>query len=295
MSVPLRFAFATSLDPSTGPFADLLLALERSGLRGVKPVFTDDYRGLFEAMMLGRADVAWCPPLVALDLERMDATNAIAAVTHKGRTHRHTALLAHPSSEIRRLTDLARARIGWVSRESATGYVAAREYLASSGVDLAFESEVFFDTHALLGRALRGGRVDVIATHAEVEGGAVQLPHELRFARVLGAKGPIPNDVVVAARGLGPERIRAVKEALFATRLPTHGSLAKMMLASGFAALPKNHFRSLAYSAERSCSEQSFASSSARNASRISSRRSSTELASVTTSNDALRSSDAFA
>jgi ABC-type phosphate/phosphonate transport system substrate-binding protein len=248
----LHFAVATTLEAGARPVADLLAALGRCGLRNVQPVFARDYRGLFHAVSSGRAEFAWCPPLVALELEHADAGNAIAAVLRKGRDHYYTTVLAHPDAEFRHLSDLTRARAGWVSKASASGYVVPRAYLAAAGVALAFQSEQFFETHARLARALNDRTVDFVATYADMEDGIVRPHPDLRFARVLGGAGPIPGDVVVATRGLPPDRVRQVKNALFEAKLSSRGPLAKMMHASGFGELPNGHFKPLAKWTERS-------------------------------------------
>jgi ABC-type phosphate/phosphonate transport system substrate-binding protein len=247
----IRFAIATTLKVGARAVADLLSVLGRHGFRDVQPVFAGDYAGLFEEMKSGRAQLAWCPPLVALELERADVANAVATVLRKGRDHYYTALVAHPDSRVGHLADVGRARVGWVSRTSASGYIVARHYIASTGVALKFGSEQFFETHVRASRALVDEKVDVIATYADVENGAVRVHPDLTFARVLGAAGPIPGDVVVTARGLPPERVRAFKHALFAAELAPRGPLAKMMHATGFGPLPKGHFLPLAQWMER--------------------------------------------
>jgi ABC-type phosphate/phosphonate transport system substrate-binding protein len=203
--VPLRFGLPPGgpLDPSL--FRDVAdLVRDGAGL-WLELVPLPSYAALADAIERGTCDAAWAPPLVALSLQASHAARTVAAVQRDGRTWYHAALVAEQAGWITRLRDLAHARVGWVARESAAGYVVPRLHVESMGVVPAgFGDEVFLGSHAAAAAALGAGEVDVIATHARVDEARRVVPRDVGFpVRVLSAAGPIPADVVVARLDLG--------------------------------------------------------------------------------------------
>ncbi len=201
-TAPLRFA----LPPTTGAESRAVAALvdDLAAMAGaqVHLVRVPTYASLFDAVDWGACDAAWAPPLVALDLESARSARTIAAIDRGFGTAYHSALVTRRDGGVTSLGDLGRARVGWVAKQSAAGYVVPRLHLASLGFDLSacFGDERFFASHAGAARALAAGTVDVIATYATFDpaAGRVTPPDLGCAARVLAAAGPIPSDVVVA-------------------------------------------------------------------------------------------------
>ncbi len=239
----LRFAVATTPDLGAAAFDELHATLSERGLH-IEPVFVPNYVALFETIHLHAADAAWCPPLVARDLVRVAAADPVATVLRGGLDHYYSAIVTREDGPVRRLHDLESARVGWVSRLSAAGYVVPRDFLRSFGVDLGGLDETFFHTHGRAMRALLDGAVDVIATYASSESGTFRLSPALEDARILGVAGRIPGDVVVGSRSLGP-RARDLGSALRFARIARSGPLAALMNAFGFGWVPADHLRSL--------------------------------------------------
>lgn len=142
--------------------------------------------------------VVWAPSLVARDLIEARVASPIAVVVRPvvGPPSPHASILAgRPAIET--LADIAGARVGWVSRLSATGYRVPRLYLESFGLDLGrlFASERFYGSHGAVARALLDGEIDVAATHS----GRLREAIEGGTARALTSIGPIPGDVILAS------------------------------------------------------------------------------------------------
>jgi ABC-type phosphate/phosphonate transport system substrate-binding protein len=233
-------------------FAELAEIFQRVGFDDVLPVFADDYGALHDTLHLHTADVAWCPPLVARDLIRVAAADPIATIVRRGSDHYYSALVTTHGSRIRRVTDAPLARMGWVSQMSAAGYVVARDYLASCGVPLRFREERFYSTHAQLAQALLEDQVDLIATYAALREGTLVLNPTLSEARLIGAAGPIPSDVVVASRGLPRQVVLLVRDALLTAQVSPTGPLATMLNAASFAPASASHLEPLSRWVERS-------------------------------------------
>ena len=247
----LRFAVATTPDLGGDAFDELRTILSAAGGPDVEPVFVPNYVSLFETMHLHVADAGWCPPLVARDLVRVAAADPVATVLRGGNDHYYSAIVARPDSGIRHVSQIVQARVGWVSRMSAAGYVVPRDYLQSLGIELTALDERFFHTHGRLTHALLDGDVDVIGTYASAHDGRFFTSPVLAQARILGVAGQIPGDVIVATRSV----LRAGRElgaALRSAHVSADGPLAALMNASGFGHVPPDHLLSLARWVERS-------------------------------------------
>jgi ABC-type phosphate/phosphonate transport system substrate-binding protein len=160
-----------------------------------------------------RDAIAWAPPLVAHEIlrQRLAAPIAVADAASD-----YAAMLVG-SASVECLADIARQRVGWVSKLSATGYQIPRLYLESFGLDLSslFASERFYGSHEAVARALAAGEIDVAATHS---GRLLDVLRSSR-ARILTSVGPIPADVIVASPGLAGDVREAIALALLSSTL----------------------------------------------------------------------------
>jgi phosphonate transport system substrate-binding protein len=133
-----------------------------------------------------------------------------------------------------------------------------RAALQKAGVRLteAFASETFVRSHAAVARAVLEGKVDVGATCAHVEDGAVRFARTPAAGdtglgagdlRVLFEAGPIPSDVI-AVRGGAPAHVRSVLEAALLRGEPArlHVAARAYVEADAFATPTAEHRRLLA-------------------------------------------------
>jgi len=235
----LRFAVATTPELGGDAFDELRTMLTVADGPDIEPVFVPNYVSLYETVHLHAADAAWCPPLVARDLLRVAAADPVATVLRA-------------ASDVRHISDIESARVGWVSRLSAAGYVVPRDYLQSLGIEVDRLDESFFHTHGRAVEALLDGEVDVIGTYASAHAGKFHTSSALEGARILGVAGQIPGDVIVVTRAIEPRIGRALGSALRHARIASDGALAALMNASGFGYVPPDHLASLARWMERS-------------------------------------------
>jgi phosphonate transport system substrate-binding protein len=176
------------------------------------------YADLLDAMHDGDVDLGWLPPVVAVRAQARGRTLPIALPVRDGASTFFGALFASSGSAIRAANDLAGARVAWVDRQSAAGYLVVRASLRAQGVDLerAFASESFLGSHAAVVDAVIRGAADVGATFAYTEPNAAvkRAGWGRADVRVLGLAGPIPCDVLAASIGVPVALIRAVQRAI---------------------------------------------------------------------------------
>lgn len=190
-------------------FVDALGAL--AGTK-VRPHRSPSPAALAGAFAAGRVDLAWLSPTLFLSADAFRFAAPLVSSVREGSTQFHAVLFVRRDSPIRSPTQLVGARAAWVAPTSASGYIVPRLALARYGLDprTLFRSETFLDSHGAVSRAVLEHKADVGATYAvfengdatkgEVRAGFDNIP-ELE-ARILHAAGPIPSDLVVAARGV---------------------------------------------------------------------------------------------
>jgi phosphonate transport system substrate-binding protein len=240
---PIRFAVTSSVEVGGAAFEELRGAVARAGGPAIEPVFVPNYVALFQVLNVHAADAGWCPPLVARDLVRVAAADPIATVLRDDRDCYYSAIVARTGSGIDRLERLPDARFGWVSRLSAAGYVVPRAYLRFLRVPLEFREERFFHSHARLVAAIDAGEIDAGATYAHLESGAFRLPRP--GADILATVGPIPGDVIVAARWLDARVRTSLAGSLHRAAITRSSLLARLMDATSFGPVPEGHLASL--------------------------------------------------
>jgi len=246
-SLPIRFALAATPQSGAEAVVELRSILSKAADCDIEPVFVASYASLYDVMHLHNADVGWCPPLVARDLQRDGAAEARACVVRNGSVHYYSAIVGSPT--LHSPTDIK--RFGWVSRMSAAGYLVPRAYLGSIAIDLSTREEHFFRSHARSMSALQACVVDAIATYAVRDplGGAhkeAYVPHMFEGARVLATIGPIPGDVIMVSRTLAAGRAQALTDALRIATLKEGGPINALMGATSFGEVPHGHLEALA-------------------------------------------------
>jgi ABC-type phosphate/phosphonate transport system substrate-binding protein len=181
-------------------------------------VKVDAYPALVEGLRTRSLDLAWLPPLAVIRAQAEGAAQLLATIERGGAVSYGGALLGRagvgPS-----LGGVRGRRVVWTDAWSASGYIVPRARLRLGGVDpaTAFASEVFVGSTRAVLEALRSGTADVGAAHCTLtpENTIKTAPwSEADGLDVLATFGPIPCDAICAGPSIGPEKRRAMREAL---------------------------------------------------------------------------------
>jgi phosphonate transport system substrate-binding protein len=251
MTRDVRFALFADPRDARPAFDEMAAFVQASTELRLTPVFVSSYAGLSQALEHGACDAAWSPPIVAQGLLASAIGKPLVAVGRRGRTSYFAVLVARgdaPPAE--GLRGLAQARIGWVSKLSAAGYVVPSLYLRSLGIepDEIFAEQSFLGSHDAVARALDEGVIDVAATYATIApaGRTLVLPSRVNAgARILAAAGPIPGDVIFAAAPLNTRTRGALRGAFLLMQVPEDGPLAQLMSVDRFEVPTLDHFETL--------------------------------------------------
>lgn len=223
----------------------------------IEPVVVRSYEKLVAGMAEGNVDVAWAPPLVAIDLERAKAGTIALTARRLGKSDYSSAIFTKRSSGLTSLADLAGKKAAWVARESSAGYVVPRLKLLAAGVnpDKDLAEQTFRRTHEAVVKVVQSGEADFGATFAHFEPGKEE-PSSSGWqdsgvandeVQILGVAGPIPSDVIALSARLSSERAEAITAALKEIGEPVK----QLLNAEGFDSPDAAHFEQLRALVER--------------------------------------------
>jgi phosphate/phosphite/phosphonate ABC transporter binding protein len=177
------------------------------------------YKDLVTSVREGSSDLAWLPPVPYAWLA--EAVTPIGSIVRDGDTTYSAALVVRDGSPLKKLSDLAGVRAGWVDPWSAAGYVVPRLELARAKIEpqSAFSSETFYGSHRAALIALGKSECDVVGTYARTpkdggpatEGAWTEIDD--LHVHVLATFRSIPSDIVAARRNLGPVEFEAAQRA----------------------------------------------------------------------------------
>jgi phosphonate transport system substrate-binding protein len=206
------FGIVRSLDPikSRARLAELCELLTRDTKAVFLPHHADSYGQLVRDFGDGKIAVAWMPPLACIELDRRNVGAALVLPVRSGSMTYFSALVAKRGQGPRSVSEVKRAKVGWVDPESSSGYLVPRLYLQSLGRSLPwmFGEEVMLGSHAAVLDAIESGRVDVGATYCATKAPRWQNAQGAeRPIDALAVAGPIPNDAIVVSSGV-PEETR---------------------------------------------------------------------------------------
>lgn len=239
----LRFGIVTGDALAADNLRLVCEALGRELGRSIVPYVFPTFAELREKLDSGGLEVAWSPPIPAVQLELAGKFAIAVGVFREGGSGYSSAIFTRAASMIRTLDDLRGKQVAWVDRESAAGYLLPKLKLASKGLRAGSYQEVFAGTHEAVVRAVLEGRADAGATNvsfAPVRGniesaGWSTLALE-RDVRILATAGPIPPDVIVVSRELAEGVLEQITESLLvvASALATSEYVRALFRGHGF-------------------------------------------------------------
>lgn len=248
----------TAEGPDTRILFDELCQIA-STIAGVRftPHIATDYAELIAALERGELGLTWLPPMPTIDVEGRGLAAALAIPARQGSTHYHAALVVRRGGP-KTIEEIKGRRAAWVQRESSSGYLVPRMYLAGRGHDVLrfFSRELFVHSHAAVIDAVASGAVDVGATycHLDAKGAVVSAPwldkegRHTRPVEPLVTVGPIPNDALVAASELPAATRSALARWILAPDERARELFARLLDAADFRVPSREHWDALRHS-----------------------------------------------
>jgi phosphonate transport system substrate-binding protein len=251
----ITFAITSSAPEAEGLLALVAGELSRDVGHAVRPRVLSSYTALRDEVAAGRAQIAWAPPRIAIDLEDSGLCSIDLCSVRGGQVAYHAALFTRHASPVEKLADLRGRRAAWVDAESAAGYLLPRLKLRAEGLDpeTLFEKETFYGTHAKVALAVLSGEADVGGTYLSLDpkterpisAGWLNAGAGINGALILATIGPIPSDTIVFARGLPPERRDALVDRVLGLPASLPEVIGRLLGAERFERASPAHFAAL--------------------------------------------------
>jgi serine/threonine-protein kinase len=194
--------------------------------RDVRAVVLADYHALTEALVDGQIDFAWMPPIPFLSAAERGA-GVLAVFERDGRPAYESAIFVRDDAPIREVSDLASKSMGFVDRDSASGYLFAADLImrALGRPEHVLREHHFHGSHQAVCEAVVRGWTDAGTTYAVrdrggrlLHSGWLDLPAgERDKLRAIAFAGPIPCDNLAHRPGLQREMIDGLARALVET------------------------------------------------------------------------------
>ena len=189
-------------------------------------VVPQDYVALSKAFEKGELSFAILPPLLAVKLETTTPLRYLLKKVYGQSEYYYSAVVVLATSKQKSLKSLKGKRIGFVDKESGSGYLYPRQMLKQAGLAAGSYVESFWGTHEKALEALVRGDVDAVGVWADdalsKEGAwtkfAETLPKKVKFNALMTSE-PIPNDPLVVREDFHkayPSKVLRLMEVLLA-------------------------------------------------------------------------------
>jgi phosphonate transport system substrate-binding protein len=180
-------------------------------------VVTNDWAGISLALTNQQVDVTWMGPWGYVLAHYQGGAEAIATVKYDGKPTYHAIIIARPDVAIAKWPDDAKGKsISLADVGSTSGWLIPTYYFKSQGID----PKTYFNyrdgaSHAANVTAVANGQIDLATDYnrnldAMISKGLVKADQ----VKVVWTSEPLPNDALVARKGLDPELIEKVRAAV---------------------------------------------------------------------------------
>lgn len=209
------------------------------------------YESLADSIRAGQIDAAFFSPLAYVTARASLPAVPVASGARAGSPTYLGYLIVSREDEIDSLLDLEGRSIGWVDRDSASGYLYARALLRSRGKDpdAFFGEQVFYGNHLAVISAVAAREVDVGATaSAFVDSERSDASEAQARVKVVAKTSRIPVDCAVVHESLSRGLARRWRDALLALSHDRDAAerLSQAWGMSGFVSVDASHYDEIA-------------------------------------------------
>lgn len=180
-------------------------------------IVTSDWAGISLALTNQQVDVTWMGPWGYVLAHHQGGAEAIATVKYDGKPTYHAIILGRPELRIAKWPDDAKGMsLSLADVGSTSGWLIPTHFLKTRGID----PKTYFQyrdgaSHAANVTAVANGQVDLASDYdrnfrAMQEKGLVK-PEQ---AQIVWTSDPLPNDALVARKGLDPVIVEKVRKAV---------------------------------------------------------------------------------
>jgi len=176
----------------------LRLLQKKTGAKEVRFVSSGkDYASILDSLARGNIDFAWIGPTAYLNRRDLDKLMPVAKAKFGSETAYRGVFIAPAKGKVQGLEDIKGCKIGFVDRESTSGYIYPLYLLLQLGINPHKDSTVYFmKNHDNVLRAVLAGKLDA-GVCLENTLNSLKDKSLLNKIIVLGKTNEIPSDVIV--------------------------------------------------------------------------------------------------
>jgi phosphonate transport system substrate-binding protein len=187
--------------------------------RDYELVVTTDWAGIAVALANEQADVAWMGPWGYVLANNEGGAKAIATVKYNGKPTYHSIIVARPDTKIVNWPDDAKGqRLALADAGSTSGWLIPTHYFKTRGID----PKTYFQyrdgaSHAAQVLSVINDQTDLASDFdRNLDGFIARGTVKADQIKVVWKSEPLPNDPLVARKGLDPAMIAKIQDAVLA-------------------------------------------------------------------------------
>ncbi|MEC9490303.1 MAG: phosphate/phosphite/phosphonate ABC transporter substrate-binding protein [Halanaerobiales bacterium] len=203
---------ASKLVNDLEPLADILA--EELGVE-VDHYISTSYTGLIEAIGTGKIDIGLFGPFAMVLADQRHDVNFLVNTVRYGASKYRGQFMVQSDSGIESVEDLEGKTLAFTDPASTSGYLFPYVYLKNKiGLDPENDMQTTFaGGHDAAALALYNGDVDAAVTFEDARGSIEEeYPDVMEKLKVIGYTNYIPNDGLIARRGLSDQFTQKIEE-----------------------------------------------------------------------------------
>lgn len=180
-----------------------------------RTIIVKDYETLNNWIRDSKIDIGWFSPFAYVKAK--EKSNIIPLVTPvvNGKDSYLGYIIARKNSGIHRVNDLKGKAFGYVDKNSASGYLFAKNIMAENNLfDEDLSKTIFLGSHDKVIQAVLSGEVEAGSTYSEAFDLAVKQGLPMDQLEIIIKTDPIPKDVIAARENMPKDLWESLKNTL---------------------------------------------------------------------------------
>ena len=180
-----------------------------------RTIIVKNYDSLSEGIDKGIIDIGWFSPFAYVIAKEKNEVKPVVSPKVNGKSFYNGYIITRKNSGITKIEDLKGRNFGYVDKNSASGYLYARDGIKKNNMDpdKIFNKVVFLGNHDNVINAVIEGEVDAGATYNEAMEKALENGINTEELSVIYKTEDIPKDSLAARKDIPDEIIEKLKTA----------------------------------------------------------------------------------
>ena len=209
----IPFTNSSSMVQKHNKFLEYLT--QKLGVKQTRLQTASDYAGIMSLLVKGEIDIAWLATMTSVEARKNPEIQLLVKPIRFGTTSYRGIIIARQDSGIKSLKDLKNKKFAWVEKESASGYIFPKSLLLVAGVnpEKDFAEAAFLNKHDAVVLNVLLGKYDAGACYDDARN-TLRDKSKIEELTILATTQDISNEPIVVRKGLPPDLIDKIKQAL---------------------------------------------------------------------------------